>query len=224
MVVAFYTDGYAEDAALLEASLERAGMSYYMSHLLDEGDWDENTAQKPIFISAMRELLDGPILYVDADAFVHENCEAYFDELGERGVDFGAHWFRGPAFGHDRSEVREEGWWMLSGTLLFGDTDAARRLLDAWIERNEEKRAAGDRTGGGQKNLQEIVPEMDSETKIERLPGRYCYVFDKPWAYPEDEPRVIEHTIASRENRGESAGKVNAARRERVAELREIVV
>lgn len=224
MVISYFTDNgtYREEYRLLEASLQRAGMPHDGRVEKDRGDWYANTRYKPRFIQTMRKTHDGPLLYIDADAFVHENCEAYFDGLAERGVDFGAHWFQGPAKGHRRSEVRAEGWWMLSGTMFFGDTVEARRLIDTWCYLNDILfQQGGVAEGGGQKNLWFLTTCM-TDLVIERLPGRYCYVFDKPWAYPKDEPYVIEHTIASRDHRSGTRRKTRTRGR-RIAQLKEAI-
>ncbi len=156
------------------------------------------------------------MLWVDADAIVWENCDRYFESLCE-GADFGAHWFQGPAGGYDftRNDNR-----LLSGTLWFNDTPAAKALLSAWVDLNSTLSANGIREGGGQKNLWYLTTCM-KDLRIARLPGRYCYVFDKPEAYPDGEPRIIEHTLASRENRGDSKGKVNANRQARLRQIDE---
>jgi hypothetical protein len=220
ITIAFYTKGtpYEAEAELLRASLERVGMEHEITAIADRGDWYANTAQKAGFIRRKRERIKGPILYIDVDAFVHENCAAYFENLGKMGADFGAHWFRGPAKGHDKSKVRTEGWWMLSGTLFFGDTDNARRLLDAWVGLNRLLSGFGVMDGHGQKDLWYLTTCM-TDLRIVPLPGRFCYVHDKPWAYPPSEPMIIEHMIASRENRGTSAGHVSPPRRKRIEEM-----
>ena len=218
-VIAFYSEGtpYEEEAAILRASLNRVGMAHEITPVPDRGSWGANTLHKGQFIKAKRNEHRGPLLYVDVDAYVHENCSAYFEGLAAQGFDFGAHYFAGPAKGHDRSKVRAEGWRLLSGTLFLGDTPACKRLCSAWASMNGLWKALAIMEGGGQKNLWFLTTCL--QLKIARLPGRYTYVFDKPWAYPEGEPCVIEHTIASRENRGQR-GRTNAARRTRVAELR----
>lgn len=205
LVIAYYTAdmAYRAEVERLRASLNHVGMSSRILAIPRCGDWDDAVAYKPIFVRGMRNKHSGPLLYIDVDAVVHKNCERYFDNLIG---DFGVHWFEGKR--------------LLSGTMWFGDTDNARRLLDVWCARNEEKRARGDRTGGGQRNLWEVINEgMVPGLNMIRLPGRYCYVFRKPEAYPEGEPRIIEHLLASRENRGVSLGNVDPVRRERIAEL-----
>ena len=158
--------------------------------------WYEATAYKSEFCSEMRALYAGPLVYVDVDAFVHANYEPYFQSLAAKQYDFGAHWFQGPAGGYDKTRNDDR---MLSGTLFFGDTAGARQLLAAWCEINAAMKRSGCRQGGGQKNL--WFTTTCFPLKIAKLPGRYCYVFDKPWAYPKDEPRIIEHLIASRIHR-----------------------
>lgn len=221
-VIGFFTLGtsYEQDAQLLRASLDRVGMAYHIEGVEDEGDWYANTRRKANFIQDAREAFSGPLVYIDADAIVHQDCAAYFDGLARKGYDYAAHWFHGPSKGHDRQRVRDTGWWMLSGTLFWGDTEGARRLLANWVALNEFWRERGYGDGGGQKNLWQCVTRM-KDLSVARIPGRYCYVFDKPWAYPDDEPIIIEHTIASRENRGPSAGTVHEARQDRIRQLRE---
>ena len=210
-VIAYYTEGtsYVEEACLLQDSLENVGMSYQIIGVEDQGSWDANVAQKPIFIRKMRQILSGPLLYIDVDAFVHEDCAEYFQGLAKNKIDFAAHWFAGPSKGYNYAKNcacltgkkcnREHR--LLSGTLFFGDTVKARQLLDIWCDLNTACQVHGWASGGGQRNLWALVKAQSRYLKQEMLPGRYTYVFDKPSGYPEGEPRIIEHTIASRDNR-----------------------
>jgi len=231
LTIAYYSAGtsYEREAELLRGSLNLVGMRYNIVAVPDGGDWYANTARKARFIYEQRMEHTGPLLYIDVDAYVHRNVESYFERLGRMGYDFGAHWYRVPAKGHDGREVcacvRGEGCdrehRMLSGTMFFGDTQGARDLLTTWYGMNDLFRQGGIMEGGGQKNLWYLVTCMTS-LKVKRLPGRYCYVFDKPWAYPPSEPRIIEHTIASRDNRGPKNRK-DQGRGARMEELRGLV-
>lgn len=217
-VVGYYTAGgiYEREAARLTASLLRVGMRHSVCRIPKAPDWDAAVAQKPVVLQIARDVLQGGMLYIDVDAVVHEDCSAYFDALEGR-YDFAAHWFQGPSGGYDRTRNDD---CFLSGTMWFGDTPQARALLEAWLECNALHVAAGELIGGGQANLCDVLTDgVVKGLRIHRLPGRYCWVFDKPWAYPAGEYPVIEHLIASRENRGASNGKVNRPRRERIAEL-----
>jgi hypothetical protein len=236
ITIACYSIGtpYEAEAAVLRASLDRVGMRHHIEGFPDRGGWFANTAYKADFIRRLRDAVSGPMLYVDVDAFVHENCAAYFDSLA---ADFGVHFFAGPAFGHNRSKVCpcvhggscDRPHRLLSGTLFFGDTLAARTLLEMWVALNEGRRKLGKIDGGGQRNLWETWDCLRRMLRTVRLPGRYCYVFDKPWAYPAGEPCIIEHTIASRDHRPHDNGREkrpdekNAARTERNIELAKLV-
>lgn len=219
LVVAYFSEGtpYEREADLLRASLERVGMPHRIDPVPDRGGWYANTAYKAEFLGAVREEESGPLLYLDVDAVVHASCECYFDRLGTRGIDFGAHWFRGPARKPTGREVTREMPRMLSGTLFLGDTAGCRALLSNWRALNELWRSRGIVQGGGQKNLWFTLTCMPG-LRTERLSGRYCRVFDKPWAYDPNEPVVIEHTIASRDNRGPKRN--GSSRVARLIELR----
>jgi len=219
-VIAFHTGGrYEEEAELLGASLDRLCIDYHIAKIEGfKGDWDRAVALKPVFIAECRNAFKGPLVSVDVDCFFHEDPSDYFDSLK---CDFSAHWFQGPSGGYDRERNDN---WLLSGTMYWGDTLRARKLLRAWIHENNRKQALGDWKGGGQANLYDVLKmnKIDG-LRVLRLPGRYCYVFDKPWAYPKGCVPVIEHLIASRENRGASKGKVCAKRSKRIEELWRLV-
>lgn len=212
-VIGYYTPGYANDAQRLRRSLNRVGMNHELVAVEERGDWYANTAYKPVFIRQMSHTAIGPMLYVDVDAVFHEDCTHWFDKLNGR-YDFGCHYFPSmDGWTYDANIKR-----LLSGTLWIGDNDKARQLLDNWCAMNELFRGRGLTEGGGQKNLWYLTTCMKG-LRIKELPGRYCYVFDKPWAYPDDHP-VIEHTIASRDNRGpQSGGPLSDARHRRIAEI-----
>jgi len=233
IVIAYYTTGttYVKEAQLLEASLERVGMEYQILEVPDQGSWDANVRQKANFIRDQRHFLRGPLLYIDVDAFVHKNCSAYFDKLGEQGVDFAAHWFAGPGKGTNfardncaclKGKPCDRPHRLLSGTLFFGDTNGARQLIDIWIGLNEACRKSGWSSGGGQRNLWAIVTAQARYLKTVDLPGRFTYVFDKAQGYPKGEPRIIEHTIGSRDNRGKKKLKT-PARHARIGEMWSLV-
>ena len=223
-VISFYTEGggssYEREAEILRASLERFGIPHYIVPVKAWGDWYDHTAFKALFIAEMREREAGPLLWIDTDAIVHEDIAPYFNRLARDGYDFGAHYFAGPAKGYRLAEVRAEGWRLLSGTTFWGDTDKARSLLRAWVGLNGVLQGEKVRQGGGQKNLWYLTTCFLKEgLRVARLPGRYCYVFDKPFGYPENEPRIIEHTIASRDHRAKR--RETPGRKARIEELLE---
>jgi hypothetical protein len=189
---------YEKEARLLARSLELARMPYRIEPFDDAGSWFRNTAMKARVIAALRAELEGPLLFVDADAFVHRNCSAYFEELAVEGYDLGAHYFRAPRV--KAGAIPTEGWRFLSGTLLLGDTEATRRLCQAWVALNDTLAAQGVEEGAGQKNLWFLTTCLP-ELRIARLPGAYCYVADRAICYEPGTRPTIEHTNASREHR-----------------------
>jgi hypothetical protein len=216
IVIGFHTGGaYEREAELLKASLKKCGIFYHIKKIPETKTWHQAVSYKPLFISQMREKFKGALVSVDVDAVFHADPSEYFNSLK---TDFGAHWFQGPSGGYDKTRNDD---WMLSGTMFWGDTSGARKLLKAWREVNAIKQARGDYVGGGQANLRDLIEgEFGKSINVTRLPGEYCFVFDKPWAYPKDCKPVIEHTIASRENKDESKGKINQPRQERISELK----
>lgn len=243
-VISFYTTGgdssYEADAELLRESLDAIGVDYIVEAVPDMGGWCPNTAHKAAFIHEKREWLRGPLLWIDADAYVHADFRPYFDGLARDNYDFGAHFFQGPAKGHRTHQIRETGWRLLSGTTWWNDTPRAHKLARVWLALNQTLKAHGVPEGGGQKNLWYAVMCLQKQDlSVARLPGRYCYVFDKPHSYPhkfrlapgsnrcdlcdqplahaihtdEDEPRIIEHTIASRDHRATRQHTKERARR-----------
>ena len=218
-VIAFHTGGrYVEEAALLKASLDRVKMDYFITEFNPVKDWDRAVAMKPRYIADCLKRFKEPLLMVDVDAFFHSNCDAYFDGIQS---DFGVHYFQGPKGGYDQTRNDNH---LLSGTTYWNNTPCARLLLAAWQLRNEEKQAKGNWEGGGQANLAEVLAEeLVAGLKTHLLPGRFCWVFDKSWAYPKGCVPVIEHLIASRENRGMSVGTINESRQQRILELKEVV-
>jgi hypothetical protein len=221
-VVAFHTGGpYREEADRLKKSLLKVGMDNFLIQEIPLNcDWHHAVSMKPIFLNEVRNRYPGGLLYIDVDAVVHENCSEYFDSL-EGTCDFAAHWFQGPSGGYDRKRNDNH---FLSGTMYFADTMEARLLLKAWIVVNKGQQIQGNWKGGGQANLAGLLERRAvSNLRIHKLPGRYCYVFDKSWAYPENEPRIIEHLIASRENKDQSKGKINDPRRRRISEIEEVM-
>ena len=208
-IVAFHTDdiNYNIERSRFERSLIAANMDYEIRVFPAQESWDDAVALKADFLLDRRLKLKGPMVYIDVDAVVHENCAEYFDNLD---CDFAAFWLEDKRF--------------LSGTMYFADTDNAEILIRKWCDRNDTKRRHGDKTGGGQRNLWEVLDEnLVPDLRQVRLPIEYCYSFRIRERFPAMIPKgfvpLIEHTIASRENRGPSKGQVDKKRRARIKEL-----
>ena len=220
-IVNYHTPGYyAYEADRLKASLRHAGMGdvpqYIVcrnvssvvpfSSVLADGEggsrWEAATEYKARFILRCRDYLDGPFLWLDADAVVHEDMRERFERIEDE-ADIAVHYLLG-------SEL-------LTGTLWVNDTEAAWDLLGAWVEMNTMRVADGKPHGCGQRNLADVL--NPDTVRVERLEAEYCAIFDHERQRLEmDGPPIIEHLQASRVTHW----KVPDARGKRTNRIREI--
>ncbi|MBO1923737.1 putative nucleotide-diphospho-sugar transferase [Thiomicrorhabdus sp. 6S3-12] len=180
-VVGFYTDDplYSEHAKLFKASLERFGIEPYLQKY-SQDEWQNIIALKPSFIKGVMDEFDCPVLYVDVDAFVHEDITPFFSAIEE---DVAFHLFKG-----------EE---LLSGTLFFNNSERAKQLINYWLKEQSEHPDDWD-----QKTLQRAVERMkkDAGLSIYLLGEEYTQIFDSS---TKEGKTVIEHLQASRDRRFE---------------------
>lgn len=159
MVVSYFTrdTGYEIEVKRLKKSLDRFNIVSYIRGIESLGSWDLNTRYKAKFIKEMLEFWDCPIVFLDADAEVLE-YPILFDNLD-----------------CDIAVYRNKQVQLLSGTLYFGNTVNAKKLLDLWIAENKKVPLSKFE----QYNLA-IILNRDNEKnfKLEILPLEYCYIFD----------------------------------------------
>lgn len=218
MVVSAFTEGtpYESEAMRLRASLDRFGIPSLIRPFPDMGDWHANVFSKVSILNHVALEYSGPFMWIDADAFVHYDFREHLMNL-MGSTDFGAHWFQGPKGGYDYSRNDN---WFLAGTLVFSGSPQSKELIGYWYRLSDPRGK-----GSGQETLRKIIEESDFSIEVDgmlttrKLPARYTYIFDKSMHVTPDEPNWIEHTIASRENKDASKGKVNDARQKRLAEL-----
>jgi len=187
VITSYFTPSYAHVAdKYLKPSLRELSVPNHISLLSDRGNWQSNTLFKANFISRMMiKYPEKGIVFVDADAVIRAE-PVLFDQLFIDGIDFAAHrrtWRRG--------RIKDE---MLSGTLYFGPTEAARILVNAWIDENKAHP-----TKLEQRNLEAAFDAVSEYPLVWKwLPVEYCTVFDG-----DDRPKnpVIEHFQASRKMR-----------------------
>jgi len=171
-----HTPDYSETAQRLINSLEKFGLDCDIGVYEDKGSWVANCAYKAEFIKKMHQRY-GRIVWLDADAEVKKE-PAIFKSLY---ADVAFHRFKGKE--------------LLSGTLFFNDTEAAERLIDEWIKRNQSKPDQWD-----QKNLDEAV-KCFPNLEVSILPPEYCFIFDLSRQHYGHLDPVIEHYQASRKFR-----------------------
>jgi hypothetical protein len=176
VLVSFFTAGtpYESEAAELAASAREFGLFPDIRPVPNLGDWARNCGMKPAFIrDRMQDYPGRPVVWLDADARVRQVPELF----ATLDCDFAAHWRYGVE--------------LLSGTLYFGPTRAARRLCEAWAEAQMRAPRVWD-----QKVLQRVIESGAPPARLERLPAAYTAIFDARMC-PDDE-QVIVHTQASR--------------------------
>ena len=173
IITSFYTHGtgYEAEAQQLESSARAFGLLTDIRGVPNLGDWCHNCAIKPAFIrDRMNDYPHRPIVWLDADARVRQTPEL-FDNLT---CDFAAHWRHGVE--------------LLSGTMYFAPTPAAKQLATAWAEAQMRRPGEWD-----QRVLQDVI-ETVPDLVVERLPKEYTRVFDdSKMGVP-----IIEHMQASR--------------------------
>ena len=135
---------------------------------------------KPTFLLECRKKFDGDILYIDADAYAHQDCRK---ELAELNCDIAHCRCRDYITGtvSDRS-----------GTVLIKDTPKALKLLELWKIKSDLDNSRWD-----QATLSEAIDEV-SDLKVHHLDYKYTYIFDGKECTQGTAHPVIEHLQASR--------------------------
>lgn len=110
---------YQNEALRMMGSLARFGIPYLCDTYDPSSSWVANCAAKAKLIRRARDLIRGPMVWLDADAEV-VRYPVLFDELDGDEYDIGIH-LRG-----------KEG--CISCTVWFPDTDRAFDLIDRWVE------------------------------------------------------------------------------------------
>lgn len=171
LIVAHYTEEYEGEVREMEASCAEFGLEYETTFIEPQGGWRKNSNMVARHIRDMLEKHDRPILRIDADARIRQ-----YPILFTQGfkADYAAH--------------LREGRELLGGTLYFNNTDAARELLDKWIEMIDERPVVSN-----QVILDEIRRKGGMKAKFRKLPKSYTKIWDTM-----DGEAVIEHLQKSR--------------------------
>lgn len=204
-IVAFHTDDelYRAEATRFRKSVERLGLSYDITVVPPKTQWTANCAMKPEILADARKRLRGPLLYVDVDAFVHNDPWPY---LSQYDGDVAFH-------------VDKKGT-LNSATIWIADTNGAHYVLDAWLAKQRATPETWD-----QETLRQVIKAEESNQEqrfvAQRLPYNMAYIFDRTPEY-EYGPMLIEQLQASRASVGkwgEAASRIGHSRAVRVAEL-----
>lgn len=163
-VVAYHTDDefYTHEARRMCASAERLGIRVKTTTISSQGGWEANTSFKAAYLLRERDIVSGPMLYVDVDAVFHVSPLKYLANLD---CDIAVYYDLGD--GH-----------LVSATLFFQDTEAARHLLAEWNRQCIAHPEIWD-----QEVLQSVIAADQASDnpryKVFHLPVGFCWIFDR---------------------------------------------
>lgn len=163
-VVAYHTDDefYTHEAKRMCASAERLNIKVKTTTIPSKGGWEANTSFKSNYLMHERDLVSGPMLYVDVDAVFHVSPLKYLAGLD---CDIAVYYDLGD--GH-----------LVSATLFFQDTAAARHLLAEW-----NRQCIAQPTIWDQEVLQSVIAADQASAhpryKVAHLPVGFCWIFDR---------------------------------------------
>jgi hypothetical protein len=173
VVIAFYTINtpYEDEVKKLEADLKELDIPYDIHGYPSRSKWEFNCGIKPEFVRDMMKKHKKTVMYIDVDARIY------------------ARPLLASGFKHDFScyHKQEE---LLSGTLIFGYTDTARELVDAWVIEQRDNPTVWD-----QRTLSNVYKRFTSKLDFLTLPAEYIKIFDTMSFV---ERPIIEHFQASR--------------------------
>lgn len=198
-VISFYTPDTAYEAlaSTLRASCERFGAAHRIEPRSARGSWERNCAIKAEFVRDMRHRITGPLLWVDADAAL----DASLIDLARLDADLAMHLL--------------DDWRALSGTIYFGDSDAARELIDCWCARCEAEPDIWDQI---HLDLAWEDVARSSDLRTAWLDERFVKIFDR--AADPDRQAVIVHSQASREHKHEVSGGARGGEQQPTPDIR----
>jgi len=210
-IIAFHTpdEVYRAEAERLKKSLDKLGLDYKFTVVEPESNWVRTTLLKPSWILPVRQEIRGPLLYIDVDAYVHEDPWPHLDGLdGDMG-----------AVVYSNGQLN-------SATLWINDTEGAQLMLSLWLEGTGARRDddQGDLTPTGENGDQgvlRLVVEREEKVaeprfRLHRLPPNLATIFDRTDEYRFG-PVAIEQLQVSRE--ATQVEKRLSRRRDRLAQL-----
>ena len=181
LVISFFTIGtpYQQEAKRLIESCERFNIEHHIVGIAPGENWTATCALKGPFVAECMRKFERPVLWIDVDAEV-VRFPSLFENLE---CDVAA--YRGRR--------------LLSGTVYFGNSDAARNVAEDWSNRCVRRSGVWD-----QLLLDDALRATRRRVVFRQLPQGYCKIFDKPWA-EEPQTAYIVHYQASRRLAGKRA-------------------
>lgn len=190
-IISFYTGHYQWDAEQLIKSMNKLDIKNYDVEYRDRvGNWEANTQMKAPFILEKLKQNDA-VVWTDADSRIRQK-PTFFDTID---TDIGIFYLPKELSGEfklpEHSVIQDVDYYLQSGTMYFKNNYRVIKLIERWIELNDQDKRQWD-----QWTLQKAI--VESEVTITQLPPEYVWMDGvvSP-VYSERKP-VIEHTQASR--------------------------
>jgi hypothetical protein len=190
-IISFYTGHYQWDAEQLMKSMNKLGITNYDVEYKDRiGAWEQNTQMKAPFILEKLKQNDA-VVWTDADSRVRQ-VPSFFDTIT---TDIGVFYLPKELAGGftlpEHSIIRDVEYYLQSGTMYFKNNERVVKLLERWIELNNQDPRQWD-----QWTLQKAI--LESNVTVTQLPPEYIWMDGVVASVYGDKRPVIEHTQASR--------------------------
>jgi len=185
IVISFYTvnSPYEREVKGLIDSLNAFNLKYDIQGINSLGSWQKNTIYKAQFIKEMIIKHKGKnLVWIDADAVI--KSDPFILSMIDSDVAF---YYRTKGGREGRIQEPCE---LISACMFMKANDSVLRLLDMWIERNNN-----DHGDLEQHYLQQVIPEWRSQGGTHSvLPQQYCKIFDSQ----EDKIAVVQNQASRR--------------------------
>ena len=190
-IISFYTGHYQWDAEQLMKSMNKLDMKNYEVDYKDRiGDWVRNTQIKaPFILEKLKQ--NEAVVWTDADSRVRQK-PTFFDNINTDIAVFFMPRKHDDGFTlPEHACIQNVNEYLQSGTMYFKNNERVIKLLERWIQLNEEDPKQWD-----QWTLQKAI--MESDVTVTQLPPEYVYIAgNNSRVYLNTKP-VIEHLQASR--------------------------
>lgn len=189
--ISFYTGHYQWDAEQLKKSFDKLGIKNYdIEYREDIGKWEANTQMKAPFILEKLKQNDA-VVWTDADSRIKQ-LPSFFDTvITDICVFYIPREMAGGFVPPEYSVIQDVQYYLQSGTMYFKNNERVIKLLERWIELNNEDPRQWD-----QWTLQKAI--MESDVTVTQLPPEYIYIQGSHSLVYENISPVILHTQASR--------------------------
>lgn len=190
-IISFYTGHYQWDAEQLTKSMVKLGIHNFDVVYKDRiGAWEQNTQMKaPFILEKLKE--NDAVVWTDADSRVRQ-IPTFFDTIT---TDIAVFYLPKELAGQftlpEHACIQDVEYYLQSGTMYFKNNARVIKLLERWIELNNEDPRQWD-----QWTLQKAILEIDVSVTL--LPPEYVWMDGVVASVYSDRRPVIEHTQASR--------------------------